>query len=266
MPQEPRERPTPFNAFHVHEPEDETPHTLSKPAGDTTLEGAVNKPKGRGTIQRCLNRLETQDGRNIMEFKGKCKVVLLGQSNPVPQDSLGPLPIRQLRQNSPGGQEGGSVATACPCVSCVCGQQGKGTDLSLPQHLWDPTRVPCPVQAAWDARRGGRGRCQRRPRRWPGAALCREPGGGGGGGGLCSRGSREGRGIPPWGVWEERDQTLLRRTQREGTGTGSRAKAPRRVAGTPVPQGAADRPPGAGTCPRSPRRPARAPSSPPRRR
>lgn len=115
-----------------------------------------------------------------MEFKGKCKVVLLGQSNPVPQDSLGPLPIRQLRQNSPGGQEGGSVATACPCVSCVCGQQGKGTDLSLPQHLWDPTRVPCPVQAAWDARRGGRGRCQRRPRRWPGAALCREPGGGGG--------------------------------------------------------------------------------------
>lgn len=60
------------------------------------LQGAVNKLKGRVTIQRCLDRLEMQDGKNVMEFKGKYKVMLLEQSNPAPQDSLGPLPRRQL--------------------------------------------------------------------------------------------------------------------------------------------------------------------------
>lgn len=167
-----------------------TLHTHSKPAGDTAVEGAVNKLKGRATIQRCLDKLETQGGKNIMDFKGKCKVLLLGQSNPVPQDSLGPLPRRQLCRNGPGGQEGGSVAAACPSgegqlrASCVRRQCGEGTDPSLPRHSWDPTRTPCPVQAARDTS-------------WPerGPALCGEAGRGG----PCSRGHGDGRGIPPRG-------------------------------------------------------------------
>lgn len=42
-------------------------------------------------------------------------------------------------------------------ASCVRGQWGEGADLSLPQHCWDPTRVRCPVRAAWDRRGPGRG-------------------------------------------------------------------------------------------------------------
>lgn len=79
-------------------------------------------------------------------------------------------------------------------------------------------------------------------------------------GGPCGR---VGWGIPPWGVRGGRGRTLLGRAGREGTGTGARGNLPCRVAGKPAPGEAAGR---AGTCPRSPRRPARAPSSPPRRR
>lgn len=135
--------------------------------GDTKLEAAVTKLKGRAAAQRCSERLEASDGENIREHKGKCRVLLPGRVT----GQLG-------RQHCQTALEDMEVAATC------------GSRLSVSAEAL--------VGALWD----GSGEASRSP----GAILRRE------------------EGNPSWRL------------------------------------------PGAGTCPRSPRRPARAPFSPPRRR
>lgn len=73
-----------------------------KSADDTKLGGAADMPVGHTAIHRDLNRLEKWAGKNVMYFnKGKCKVLHLGQNNPMHPYLLGTMQLESsLAENN----------------------------------------------------------------------------------------------------------------------------------------------------------------------
>lgn len=71
-----------FNIF-VSDMDSGIESTLSKPAADTKLCGAVEKLEGRDAMQRVPDKLEMGACANLSNFnEAKCKVLYLGQGNP----------------------------------------------------------------------------------------------------------------------------------------------------------------------------------------
>jgi len=63
--------------------------TLSKFTDDTKLGGVADTPAGCAAVQQDLDRLEGWTERNLMKFKGKCRVLHLERNNPMHQYRLG---------------------------------------------------------------------------------------------------------------------------------------------------------------------------------
>lgn len=68
---------------------DGTEYTLSKFAGNSNLGEATDGPEGYAAIQRDLDRLEKQTGRNLIKLsKRKYEVLPLWRNNPKQQNML----------------------------------------------------------------------------------------------------------------------------------------------------------------------------------
>jgi len=80
--------PVLFNLF-ISDLDERIESTVSKFTNDTKLGRVADMPEGCAASQRDLDSLESWAGRNLMKYKGKSRVLLLGKKNSRYQYRLG---------------------------------------------------------------------------------------------------------------------------------------------------------------------------------
>jgi len=82
-----------------------------------TNDAKTDTPERPTAIWRDHNKLEKWADKSLMNFsKGKCKVLLLGQSIPIHQRTLGATQLASsFAEKHPGGHKVDDEPTVCPC-------------------------------------------------------------------------------------------------------------------------------------------------------